>query len=82
MEAILDFITSTPKPVGINNLINWSDHPISFATTATMGILVLITIILGIYAFRAKKTYRPMNEITVAMPSMKELEAREAMRER
>ncbi len=81
MQVILDFIASTPKPVVINDLKIWSDHPISFTVIAIVGVLMSLIIVLIFYIYKTKKTGGPTNNITISMPSMKELEAREASQE-
>ena len=73
MQAILDFITSTPRPIAINDLKTWSDHPISWVTIAIGGTLISIIIILVFYIYRKKKTSGSNTNITISMPSMKEL---------
>ncbi len=77
MQDILDFIASTPKPIAINDFKIWSDHPISFATIAIVGALISVLIVLIFYIYRMKKTSGPSTNITISMPSMKELVARE-----
>jgi hypothetical protein len=56
-------------------IIIWRDHPISFATVAIVGTLISLIIVLIFYIYHMKKTSGPTNNITIAMPSMKELEA-------
>jgi hypothetical protein len=77
MQVILDFISSTPKPVAINDLKTWSDHPISYATIAIVGALISVIIVLIFCIYRMKKTGGPNTNITISMPSMKELLARD-----
>jgi hypothetical protein len=72
MQAMIDFITSTPKPITISYFERWRDHPISFATVAMIVMVIAMGIVL-LYYIRTKKTAR--THITIAMPSMKELEA-------
>ena len=77
MQAVIDFISNTPKPVTTNDFQIWRDHSISFNTIAIIGALLAIIIVL-IYIYRTKKANGSTNNITISMPSMKELEAREA----
>lgn len=72
MQAIIDFITSTPKPVTISYFQRWMDHPISFTTIAMIVMIIALGIVL-LYYIRTKKTAR--TNITIAMSSMKALEA-------
>ena len=46
MQVILDIIASTPKPVAVHDFKIWSDHPISYTTTAMLGALILTLIVL------------------------------------
>jgi hypothetical protein len=77
MQVILDFITSTPKPVAVNDLKIWSDHPISWVTIATVGALIAVIIILIFWIYRTKKTSGSNTHVTISIPSMKELLAHE-----
>ena len=79
MQVILDFISNTPKPVAITHLPTWSDHPISFATIAIVGASISIIIVLMFCIYRMKKTSGPKTNITISMPSMKQLLAQEQM---
>jgi hypothetical protein len=72
MQAIIDFITNTPKPATISYFERWRDHPISFVTIAIIGMIIALSIVV-IYYIRKKKAVG--TNITIAMPSMKALEA-------
>ena len=76
MQAVIDFISNTPKPTFSNDFRTWSSHPISI--TAVVIIIVFIAVIIVvIYLYfcciRTKKNNKNQN-ITIAMPSMKFLE--------
>jgi hypothetical protein len=73
MQAVIDFISNTPKPVATNDFRIWRDHPISFTIIAIIGALISLIIVLIFYIYKTKKTTG--TNITIAMPSMKELEA-------
>ena len=77
MQAIIDFISSTPKPTAPSNFQLWQDHPISMTMIVIIGILILIVVILGVLMFFIKRKNRPMNSIIISMPSMKELSTKE-----
>ncbi len=81
MQAVIDFISETPKSVTRNDFQNWGYHPISFTKIAIIGALTLVIMVLIFYIYRKQKTNRSINNITISMPSMKELEARERLRE-
>jgi hypothetical protein len=81
MQAVIEFISNTPKPVATNDFKIWRDNPISFTTIAIIGALISLIIVLIFYIYNTKKTGRSSNHITISIPSMKELEAREASRE-
>lgn len=81
MQAVLDFISNTPKPAVLENLKIWGGHPISLTTITIIGAFIMVTIILIFYIHRTKKSSKPTNNITIAMPSMKELEALGTSRE-
>ena len=72
MQAIIDFINSTSKPVTIGYLERWTEHPLSISSIAVI-ILIIVTGIVLIYYFRTKKTQAA--RILIKMPSMKELAA-------
>jgi hypothetical protein len=72
MQAIIDFVTNTPKPTTISDFQRWRDHPISFATIAIIVMIIAVGIVL-LYYIRTKKTAG--THITIAIPSMKALEA-------
>jgi len=81
MQDIIDFISNTPKPVAPNDFKIWRDHPISVTTIAIIGTLILVITVLIFFMYNKKKTGGTTNQITISMPSMKELEARTATRE-
>jgi predicted PurR-regulated permease PerM len=81
MQDIIDFISNTPKPVAPNDFKIWKDHPISVTTIAIIGTLILVIIVLIFFIYNKKKMGGTTNQITISMPSMKELEARTATRE-
>jgi len=72
MQTIIDFITNTPKTITISYFQRWRDHPISVVTIAIVVMIIALSIVL-LYYIRTKKTVG--TNITIAMPSMKALEA-------
>ncbi|CAF1535619.1 unnamed protein product [Adineta ricciae] len=73
MQAVIDFISNTPKPVFSNNFQTWSSHPISLVTIVIIVVfIILIGILLCLYYVRAKKN--KTQNVTLKMPSMKVLE--------
>jgi hypothetical protein len=75
MQAIIDFIRNTPKPITISYFQRRRDHPISFVTITILVMIMALGIVL-LYYIRTKKTAG--TNITITMPSMKELEALQA----
>ena len=68
MQAMIEFIPSTPKPATIGYFQRWRDHPASFTTIILMVTIIVLGIVL-IYYIHMKKTVG--TKITIAMPSMK-----------
>lgn len=81
MQAVIDFISNTPKPVKTHDLRIWSEHPISFTMIMIVGALVLVITVLIFFMCGRKKKGEANNQIVIAMPSMKELAAREQVQE-
>jgi hypothetical protein len=81
MQEVIDFISNTPKPVATNVFKIWRNHPISWITVAVIASLILVVIIVILFMFAKKKTVGTTNSIIISMPSMKELETREAARD-
>ncbi len=81
MEAVIDFISNTPKSAVINDFQIWGDNPISITKITIIAVLILIIILLIFYIFRMWKTGRSTSNFIISMPSMKELEALAASRE-
>jgi hypothetical protein len=81
MQEVLDFISNTPKPVSPNDIKIWGDHPLSITVIAIIGTLIITVTALIIFILNRKKTGGPVNQITISMPSMKELIARETAQE-
>jgi len=81
MEAVIDFISNTPKPAAINDFQIWRDNTISITKITIIAGLILIIIVLIFYIFRMRKTRRSTRNVIISMPSMKELEALTASRE-
>ena len=79
MQAIINFISSTPKPASIKDIKIWGDHLISWITSVVIGSLILVVIILVFVIFHKKKPQGATNNITISMPSMKELMTRELL---
>jgi len=82
MQDVIDFIKNTPKPAILNDFRIWRDHPISLTTIAVIGALILVIIVLIFFIYNKNKSGGTTNNITISMPSMKELEAREAASEK
>ncbi len=81
MEALIDFISNTPKPVVTNDLEIWGDHPISITMIAIIGTLIIVILVLILFMVRKKKLCGITNPIIISMPSMRELAAREVARD-
>ena len=77
MQFLIDFITNTPKPEQPHHFQIWSEHPISVTTMAIIGSLITVLIIFVVYSYSTKKNGGLNANFTIAMPSMKELEARQ-----
>ncbi len=80
MQAVIDFISNTPKPATIHDFKIWSEHPISFTMVLIVGTLILVIIVMILYMFGKKKKGGVENQIIVAMP-MKELGMREIVKD-
>jgi hypothetical protein len=80
MQAVIEFISNTPKPATINDFKIWSEHPISFTMIIIVGTLILIIIIIVVYMGGFKRRDGIENQIVIAMP-MKELGMKEVARE-
>lgn len=78
MQEVMDFISNTPKSVATNNFKIWGDHPLSLTMITIIGTLILVIIVLVFFIYRRKKMGGITNRITIAMPTMKELETRKA----
>jgi hypothetical protein len=81
MQDIIDFISNTPKPEVANDFQIWRDHPMSITTIIIIGALILMIFGLIFFIHGKKKMVGTTNQITISMPSMKELEAREVARD-
>lgn len=81
MQAAIDFISNTPKPTKIPAFQVWTEHPISFTMMLIVGTLILVIVVLVIFMCRKKKLGGIDNQIVIAMPSMKELLAKEEGRD-
>jgi len=77
MQVIIDMITSTLNPIRIDHLGIWSEHPLSMTLLMIVGLLMLIIIISILYTYHIKRTSGSNTRITIALPSMKELEAQQ-----
>ena len=64
MQAIIDFISSAPKPASIKDIQIWRDHPISWIAVAFIGSLVLVIIVL-LFSVFAKKRSQPETRTTL-----------------
>ena len=80
LQAVIDFISNTPKPATIHDFKIWSEHPISFTMIMIVGTLVLVIVVVSIYMIGKKKRGGIENQIVVAMP-MKELGLRDIVKE-
>ncbi len=81
VQAIIDFISNTPKPSKISDFKIWSEHPISFTMIMVVGTLILVIVVIIVFVWGKKKQSAIDNRIVIAMPSMKELAMREETRD-
>lgn len=81
MQAVIDFISNTPKPSKLADLQIWTEHPISLTMILIVGTLIMVVVVLVIFICRKKKLGGIDNRIVIAMPSMKELLAQEEGRD-
>jgi hypothetical protein len=72
MQAVIDFIASTPKPITATYFQRFREHPVSLSTMVLVPMGITLSIIL-VYYIRMKKNSG--TNITVALSSMKALEA-------
>jgi hypothetical protein len=79
MQEVIDFISNTPKSVGIDDIKIWGDHPMSITVISVIGVLIMLLTTLIIFILIKKKKSEPTNQITISMPSMKKLLAKEPM---
>ena len=80
MQAVIEFISKTPKPATVNDFKIWSEHPISFTMIMIVGTLILVIIVIVFYMRRKRRQGGIENQIVVAMP-MRELGIQEVARE-
>jgi hypothetical protein len=73
LHAILEFLNNTPTPIIHTNVPILANHPLSLVTITIVGILILVVLILIYYISRMKKTIKSKNNLTVMMPSLKQL---------
>lgn len=78
MQAVLEFLNNTPKPIINNHTTFWESHPISLSTIAITSILLLVVGFFIFYVLRLRKTVKANNNITFSMPSMKILMEKES----
>ncbi len=81
MQAVIDFISNTPKPVATNDFQIWRDNPYSIIKIAIIGILLSIIVVFISYFIKKKRTGRSAHRFIISTPSMKELEKLEVLRE-
>lgn len=71
VQEIIEFISNTTKIPDIL-FLGYFNHSTMFSFTTILAIMIVILIAYQIYQCRVRKTKRP--NITVRMPSLKELE--------
>jgi hypothetical protein len=72
MQAVIDFISSTPKPINLTYFERLREHPVSLSTIVLVAMGITASVIL-VYFIRMKN--KSATNITIALPSMKALEA-------
>ena len=71
IQAIIDFISSTPNPIPMENTKQWTENSVSIITIviATAVVALLVVLIYYIHAKKSKST-----NVTITIPSMKSLQ--------
>ncbi|CAF1521512.1 unnamed protein product [Adineta ricciae] len=77
LHAIIEFLNNTPATSTTSNTSVWENHPLSIVKITFIAILTLVVLVLIFCIFRFKKTMKSQNNLTITMPSMKQLLERE-----
>lgn len=77
MQAILNFLNNTPKPITSEESTIWSSHPLSTVKLIFITILFVVVLCLIVYVIRLKRAVQSTTNVTVSMPSMKQLLAQD-----
>ena len=71
IQAIIDFISSTPNPTSMEDTKQWTEQSVSIITIVLAKAVVALLVVL-IYYIRAKKS--KSTNVTITIPSMKSLQ--------